>query len=77
MSYGASDRLVKDFFGPQTPPLEDLIQNTSLVLVNSHFSMQQSRPTVPNFVEVAGLHIRDPKPLHEVIIKNYNYKSIK
>nr|XP_008191746.2 PREDICTED: UDP-glucuronosyltransferase 2B15-like [Tribolium castaneum] len=60
---GRSDRLVKKFFGPTTPSLENLIRNTSLVLVNSHFSMQQARPLVPNFIEVGGLHIREPQPL--------------
>ncbi|KYB27842.1 hypothetical protein TcasGA2_TC032756 [Tribolium castaneum] len=63
LTMAPSNRLVKDFFGPDTPSLENLIQNTSLVLVNSHFSMQQVRPTVPNFIEVGGLHIREPQPL--------------
>ncbi|KRT85102.1 Glycosyltransferase [Oryctes borbonicus] len=52
-----SNAVVKKFFGPQLPDLDDLARNVSLVLVNSHFSTHQSRPVVPNFVEVAGLHI--------------------
>lgn len=58
--------MARKFFGPDLPHLNDLAYNMSLLLVNSHFSLHQARPTVPNFVEVAGLHIRDPKPLPEV-----------
>ncbi|GJQ66555.1 hypothetical protein Trydic_g4539, partial [Trypoxylus dichotomus] len=47
----------KNFFGPNMPDLEELASNVSLLLVNSHFSVHMSRPTVPNFIEVAGLHI--------------------
>ncbi|XP_063902949.1 UDP-glycosyltransferase UGT5-like [Zophobas morio] len=59
----ASNQISKEFFGPDLPSLEDLALNTSLILVNSHFSISHSRPTVPNFVEVGGLHIHKPKPL--------------
>ncbi|KAI7815543.1 UDP-glucuronosyltransferase [Rhyzopertha dominica] len=63
------NELARKFFGPDLPHLNDLAYNMSLLLVNSHFSLHQARPTVPNFVEVAGLHIRDPKPLPERIGK--------
>ncbi|GJQ66557.1 hypothetical protein Trydic_g4540 [Trypoxylus dichotomus] len=52
-----SEVIAKKFFGPQLPDLYDLARNISLVLVNSHFSINQPRPAVPNFVEVSGLHI--------------------
>ncbi|GJQ84872.1 hypothetical protein Trydic_g18400, partial [Trypoxylus dichotomus] len=54
-----SEVIAKKFFGPQLPDLDDLGKNISLVLVNSHFSIHQSRPVVPNFVEVCGLHISE------------------
>lgn len=61
-----SNRIAKQFFGPDLPDLRDLVYETSLLLVNSHFSINQARPTVPNFIEVGGLHINDPKPLPPV-----------
>lgn len=61
-----SNRLAKEFFGPNLPDLRDLAYQTNLFLVNSHFTINQARPTVPNFVEVGGLHIKQPKPLPQV-----------
>ncbi|XP_026734656.1 UDP-glucuronosyltransferase 1-7C-like [Trichoplusia ni] len=49
-----ADRL----FGPG-PKLESLAQNYSLVLSNSHFSINEVRPLVPALVEVGGLHLED------------------
>lgn len=57
-SDGPSTELVRRHFGPDTPPVPDVARlRTALVLVNSHPSLTQSRPTVPNAVEVGGLHI--------------------
>ncbi|XP_021193615.3 UDP-glucosyltransferase 2 [Helicoverpa armigera] len=53
-SQAISDRL----FGPG-PKLESLAQNYSLVLSNSHFSINEVRPLVPALVEVGGLHLDD------------------
>lgn len=60
-----SNPIAKKFFGVDLPDLRDLAQRTSLILVNSHFSINQARPAVPNFIEVGGLHIREPKALPE------------
>nr|CAD7260181.1 unnamed protein product [Timema shepardi] len=49
-----------------SPALDDIRRNTSLILVNSHFSVNGARPLVPGVVEVGGLHIRQPKKLPEV-----------
>jgi glucuronosyltransferase len=58
-----SNQIAREFFGPDIPTLEDLALNTSLILFNSHFSINNARPAVPNFIEVGGLHITEPKPL--------------
>lgn len=63
MSLRNSNTAAKRFFGPAMPNLKILAQRTSLMLVNSHFTINQVRPVVPNFVEVAGLHITEPKEL--------------
>lgn len=62
-----SNSIAKKFFGEDLPDLEEIAERrTSLILVNSHFSTNQARPTVPNFIEVAGVHIKEPKPLPKV-----------
>jgi glucuronosyltransferase len=57
---------VKKYFGQDIPPLSELKKRTSLLLVNSHFSLNGPRPTVPGFVEVGGLHIQTGGKLLEV-----------
>lgn len=58
----------RELFGPDVTAIDVLAYNTSLLLVNSHFSVNFPRPMVPNVIEVAGIHIKNPKPLPEVII---------
>ncbi|XP_069670538.1 UDP-glucosyltransferase 2-like [Periplaneta americana] len=52
-----TEELMKQHFGKDFPSLYELQQSTSLILVNSHFSINTPRPAVPTFVEVGGLHI--------------------
>lgn len=57
-------RVATKYFGESLPPFDVLARNTSLVLVNSHFSfMGSSRPYPSNVIEVAGLHVKSPQPL--------------
>ncbi|XP_069697550.1 UDP-glucosyltransferase 2-like isoform X2 [Periplaneta americana] len=53
-----TEELTRKHLGPDVPSLSEIKRNTSLVLVNSHFSLNTPRPTVPAFVEVGGLHIQ-------------------
>jgi glucuronosyltransferase len=53
-------------FGDDVPLLSDIARNTSLLLVNSHFSLNRPRPYVPGIVEVGGLHIKPRKELPKV-----------
>jgi glucuronosyltransferase len=53
--------LAKKYFGESLPPLSEIAKNTSLLLVNSHFSLNQPRPLVPNIVEVGGIHLQPPE----------------
>ncbi|CAI6344506.1 unnamed protein product [Macrosiphum euphorbiae] len=43
--------------------LDQLILNASLILVNTHFTMLESKPLVPAVVEIGGIHIMPIKPL--------------
>lgn len=49
------------------PHLRELVKETSLLFVNSHFSFGGSRPYAPTIIELGGIHIKEAKPLDEEI----------
>lgn len=49
--------------GKPLPSVEELYQNVSLILVNSHRSTSKPRPQMPGIIHVGGAHIKAPKPL--------------
>jgi glucuronosyltransferase len=61
-----SQLIARKYFGQNLPPLADIVRNTSLVLVNRHFTLNQPVPNVPAVIEVGGLHVEIPKKLPEV-----------
>jgi len=48
------------------PPVWELEYKTSLVLLNSHFSLSYPKPFSPNYVQVGGMHVTPPKKLPQV-----------
>lgn len=51
-------------FPDPKPCLNTLKKDVSLVLLNTHFTLNYPRPYVPNMIEVGGMHInRVPNPL--------------
>lgn len=66
-----AEEMIQKYFGKSLPPLWELQKQTSLIFVNSHYSLNIPRPTVPAFVEVGGLHIqlgrKLPKDLEKFI----------
>jgi hypothetical protein len=52
------DVATKQYFGPDTPPVSELIKTTSLVILNTHFSFNFPRPFVPAVVEAGGMQIK-------------------
>lgn len=54
-------------FGPGMK-LDALAKEYSLILSNSHFSINEIRPLVPALVEVGGLHLDDKQILPRVSI---------
>lgn len=62
-----AQRVAERHFGPGVPALRQLARNASLLLVNTHFSLNLAMPAVPAVVEVGGLHIPDDvQPLPKV-----------
>ena len=70
------DRIMRKYFGNHLPSIEDIIKNTSLVLVNHHFSLAYPRPYLPNMVEIGGYHVPPAKPLPSVSLFENNFKEI-
>ncbi|XP_050298915.1 UDP-glycosyltransferase UGT5-like isoform X1 [Anthonomus grandis grandis] len=56
-----NDVLQKAF--PGAPRVQDLNENVSLILLNSHESLLQSVPLVPSMVQIGGYHVDAPSPL--------------
>ncbi len=61
-----TDAIIRKHFGPNTPSLEEISRNTSLILTFSHLSINTPKPMVPGVIEVGGIQIKDPKPLPPV-----------
>lgn len=53
------------YLGP-LPALADIAANTSLLFINSHFSLFGLRPLPQSVIEVGGINIKDPRPLPQV-----------
>ncbi|KAK0175126.1 hypothetical protein PV327_008905 [Microctonus hyperodae] len=51
--------LIKKHFGSNAPNVRELERDLALILTNSHFSLNDVKPTTPALVEVAGVHIHD------------------
>lgn len=63
---GYTDKILKEVFGDKIPSVTDLRKKTSLMFVNSHYSLSGVRPLSPSVIELGGIHIKEPKPLQSV-----------
>lgn len=60
---------------PEAPSLEEMIRNVSLVLHNSHLSIEPPRPSVPMTVNVGGFHVQEPKSIIPSDLKDFLDKA--
>ncbi|VVC24237.1 UDP-glucuronosyl/UDP-glucosyltransferase [Cinara cedri] len=51
--------IIKKYFGPDAPGVRELEKNVSLIIANSHLSVEGVKSTTPALVYVAGLNIQD------------------
>ncbi|KAK5642859.1 hypothetical protein RI129_009026 [Pyrocoelia pectoralis] len=58
------NQLLQKYF-PNQPSIYDLYYNSSLILVNSHLSINSPVAHLPNIIDVAGYHVSEPKTLPE------------
>ncbi|XP_063704645.1 UDP-glucosyltransferase 2-like [Culicoides brevitarsis] len=61
----AQEHLARKIFGEDLPSLLELGKRSSVLLTNTHFSVETLQPLPQNVIPVGGLQIRDPKPLAE------------
>lgn len=74
MMFPMDKEIVKDHLGETvSASLKDLIYNTSLFMVNTHFTLNLPRLTLPNVIEVGGIHITKPRTLPKVCKFLYDY----
>ncbi|EDW76577.1 uncharacterized protein Dwil_GK14590 [Drosophila willistoni] len=59
----ATDKLIRERFGVGLPPIDDIVKNTSLMLINQHHTLTGSYPYAPSVVEVGGLQIAQAEEL--------------
>jgi hypothetical protein len=60
------DNIAQKYFGNSAPLPSEIEKNISLVMVNTHFSMDFPRPLVPAMIPVGGMHITPGKELPSV-----------
>lgn len=55
--------LIEKHFGRKIVDLDNLARNMSLLLVNTHPTLNGARPVVPGLVEVGGMHLDSTKKI--------------
>ncbi|KAK0079330.1 hypothetical protein PV326_008802, partial [Microctonus aethiopoides] len=55
----SQNQVIKKHFGPDAPDIRKLERDIALVIVNSHFTTNEAKPTTPAIIEVGGIHIYD------------------
>ncbi|KAH8391805.1 hypothetical protein KR215_004550, partial [Drosophila sulfurigaster] len=71
----ATDALISQRFGFGLPPINEIVKNTSLMLINQHHSLTGAQPYAPNVVEVGGLQVGKAKPLPKHLEQLLNSSS--
>ncbi|KAH8289921.1 hypothetical protein KR018_003220 [Drosophila ironensis] len=64
----ATDELIARRFGEGLPPINEIVKNTSLMLINQYYALTGPRPYAPNVVEVGGLQVGKKNPLPEHLL---------
>ncbi|XP_064097614.1 UDP-glucosyltransferase 2-like [Macrobrachium nipponense] len=57
-------KIVEEYF-PQMPPIQDLYENSHVMLINVHFALDELIPLLPTQVEVGTICAKPPKPLQQ------------
>ncbi|XP_031634295.1 UDP-glucuronosyltransferase 1-7C-like [Contarinia nasturtii] len=59
-----TDKIIQKYMkNDNVPSVSELVKETSLMFVNTHYSISGSRPMTPMMIELGGIHIKEKKPL--------------
>lgn len=59
-----TEKLVRKYINDdKMPSLNEIVKNTSMMFVNSHYSFTGSRANSPTVLELGGIHIKESKLL--------------
>lgn len=64
-------KIMEKFF-PNAPPFEEILYNSSLLLMNSHPSFSDPVPHMANIIEIGGYHVLPPKKLPDDLHRYLN-----
>lgn len=71
------NRVIKRYFGEDTPNLKEILKNTSMILLNTNPLIHKPRPFGPNVIEMGGrMHFKPKKPLPLVIYLSLPYNCV-
>ncbi|CAG5031196.1 unnamed protein product [Parnassius apollo] len=59
----SENTVIRDIFGPHTPPLNELYNNVEMLFLNIHPIWDNNRPVPPNVIFMGGLHVNPEKAL--------------
>jgi len=64
--FKVSEKIYKQYLGDDLPDVETLRKNVSLIMSNTHFSINFPRPLMPDVIEIGGVHCHPANPLPKV-----------
>jgi len=64
--------IYRKYLGENTPSISEIERNISLLMTNSHFTLNYPRPFMPDVVEVGGMHCRPGKELPQDLAEFLN-----
>lgn len=71
--YPLMNRVVKKYFGEDTPNIEDLAKNMSMLFLNTNPILHGARPFGPNVVQLGRMHLKPKRPLPAVSTQSYTF----
>lgn len=57
---------VEKYFGRKLDSIQQLYDDVSIMLVNSHYSINDIRPLTPDIIDIGGLHVESKSELSAV-----------
>ncbi|XP_043483361.1 UDP-glucosyltransferase 2-like [Leptopilina heterotoma] len=69
--------IMRKYLDPKLPEITQMEKNVSLILSNSHYSLNSIRPLTSAFVQIGGLHIAEDKSKLSSKLKRWMDKNTK